>query len=134
MLQIPVWGWALATLRPIAIDRDNQRQALKMLMEQGIKRLKEGLIVVVFPEGTRVPLGEKKKFNAGGAMLAHKTGVPVVPLAHNSGQFWSRNSFLKYPGVIQVKIGPVIETEGKKAKDINAEAEAWIENAMMEFE
>lgn len=133
LLWIPLGGWALATLKPIAIDRSSQREALKALIEKGTQRLQEGLSIVIFPEGTRVAPGANKKFNAGGAMLAHKSGFPVVPLAHNAGEFWPRNSFLKYPGTIQVRIGPVIETDGKKAKDINAEAEAWIAQAMAEI-
>ena len=133
LLWIPIGGWALATLRPIAIDRENQRDALKTLIEQGTAALNEGLWVVVFPEGTRTAPGENTKFSAGGAMLAHKTGYPAVPLALNAGEVWPRYSFLKYPGVIKVKIGPVIETEGKKAKEINAEAETWIAKAMAEI-
>ncbi len=130
---IPIGGWALATLKPIAIDRGNQREALKKLIEQGTKRLKEGLFVIVFPEGTRAAPGEDKKFNAGGAMLAQKSGYPVLPLAHNAGEYWPRYSFLKYPGTIKVKIGPLISVDGKKAKEINAEAEAWIAQAMTEI-
>ncbi|MGZ4958582.1 MAG: lysophospholipid acyltransferase family protein [Methylomonas sp.] len=133
LLQIPFGGWALATLKPIAIDRQNQKEALKMLIEQGTERLQEGLFVVVFPEGTRVAPGAHKKFNAGGAMLAQKSEFPVIPLAHNAGEFWPRNSFLKYPGVIKVKIGPQIDSRGKKSKDINTEAEAWINQAMAEI-
>lgn len=133
LLWIPIGGWALATLKPIAIDRENQREALKSLIEQGTARLKEGLFVVIFPEGTRAAPGENKKFNAGGAMLAQKSGYPVIPLAHNAGEYWPRYSFLKYPGTIQVRIGPVIATEGRKAKEINAEAEAWIAQAMSEI-
>jgi 1-acyl-sn-glycerol-3-phosphate acyltransferase len=131
LLQIPFGGWALATLKPIAIDRSNQKEALKMLLDQGIERLQEGLFVLIFPEGTRVAPGAYKKFNAGGAMLANKSGYPVIPLAHNAGEFWPRNSFLKYPGVIKVKIGPMISTQDKSTKDINAEAEAWISQAML---
>jgi 1-acyl-sn-glycerol-3-phosphate acyltransferase len=89
---------------------------------------------VIFPEGTRVAPGDSKKFNAGGAMLAHKSGFPVIPLAHNAGEFWPRNSFIKYPGVIKVKIGPQIISENKKTKEINAEAEAWINQAMLEIQ
>ncbi len=133
LVRIPVGGWALATLKPIAIDRENQREALRMLVEQGTARLKEGFVVVIFPEGTRAAPGEDKKFNAGGAMLAHKSHYPVVPLAHNAGEFWPRYSFLKYPGTIKVKIGPAIATKDKKAKEINAEAETWIAQAMKEI-
>ena len=134
LLLIPFGGWALATLKPIAIDRKNQKQALQMLIEQGMARLQEGVHVLIFPEGTRVAPGDSKKFNAGGAMLAYKSGFPVIPLAHNAGEFWPRNSFIKYPGVIKVKIGPQIISENKKAKQINAEAEAWITQAMLEIQ
>ncbi len=130
---IPFGGWALATLKPIAIDRQNKRESLKALIQQGTARLEEGLVVVIFPEGTRAAPGEDKKFSAGGAMLAHHSGYPVIPLAHNAGEFWPRNSFLKFPGVIKVKIGPAIEVQGKKAKEINAEAEAWIAQAMKQI-
>ncbi len=133
LLWIPLGGWALATLKPIAIDRENQREALKSLIEQGTTRLKEGMFVIIFPEGTRAAPGENKKFNAGGAMLAQKSGYPVIPLAHNAGEYWPRYSFLKYPGTIQVRIGPAIQTRDRKAKDINAEAEAWIAQAMQEI-
>ena len=133
LLWIPFGGWALATLRPIAINRDKQRESLKKLLEEGAQALKDGLWVVVFPEGTRTAIGENKKFNAGGAMLAQKTGYPVIPLAHNAGKVWPRYSFLKYPGVIKVKIGEPIVVEGKKAKEINAEAERWIAQAMEEM-
>ena len=133
LLWLPVWGWALATLKPIAIDRSNQMGALRTLIDKGTASLKQGLWVVVFPEGTRVAPGEKKKFNAGGAMLAHKSGFPVIPVAHNAGEFWPRYSFLKYPGTIKVKIGPAIESKDRKAAELNAEAEAWIAKAMKEI-
>ncbi len=133
LTQIPLGGWALSTLKPISIDRENQRAALRTLIEQGTERLKEGLIVIIFPEGTRAAPGEDKKFNIGGAMLAQQSGYPVIPLAHNAGEFWPRYSFLKYPGTIKVKIGPAIESIDKKAKEINSEAEAWIAQAMKEI-
>lgn len=88
LTQIPVGGWALSLLKPIAIDREKPKAALRALLDQGIARLKEGLVVIVFPEGTRAAPGEDKKFNIGGAMLAHKSGYPVIPLAHNAGEFW----------------------------------------------
>ncbi len=130
---IPIGGWALATLKPISINRDSQRAALNSLIEQGTERLKEGFVVVIFPEGTRAAIGENKKFKAGGALLAQKSGYPVIPLAHNAGEFWPRYSFLKYPGTITVKIGPAITTKEKTTKEINSEAEAWIVQAMNEI-
>jgi len=130
---IPIGGWALATLKPIAINRESQKAALNSLIEQGIERLKEGFVVVIFPEGTRAAPGENKKFKVGGALLAQKSGYPVVPLAHNAGTFWPRYSFLKSPGTITVKIGPAIETKEKTTKQINSETEAWIVQAMNEI-
>lgn len=134
LLWFPIWGWGLATLRPIAIERKNQREALRVLMEKGKQCLNEGIWVITYPEGTRTAPGTQKPFSAGGAMLAHKAGYPIVPIAHNAGTLWPRYSFLKYPGTIKVKIGPVIETHGKKPKEINAEAEAWVNQAMQELE
>ena len=134
LLWIPFGGWALATLKPIAINRENQRTALKILLDQGGKALSAGFWVIIFPEGTRAAPKEHKKFGVGGAMLAHKNACPIIPLAHNAGSVWPRYSFLKYPGIIKVKIGPAIEVEGKKAREINAEAEQWIIQAMSEIE
>ncbi|MGZ8161854.1 MAG: lysophospholipid acyltransferase family protein [Methylobacter sp.] len=133
LLWLPVLGWAMATLKPIAIDRTNQRAALRLLLDQGTACLNQGLWVIIYPEGTRTAPGETRKFNAGGAMLAQKTGYPVIPVAHNAGQYWPRYSFLKYRGTIKLKIGPVIESKGRKATDINAEAEAWITQTMKEI-
>jgi 1-acyl-sn-glycerol-3-phosphate acyltransferase len=130
---MPIGGWVLATLKPIAIDRDKKRAALRAIVEQGTARLKEGFVVVIFPEGTRAAPGEDKDFNIGGALLAQKSEYPVIPLAHNAGEFWPRYSFFKYPGIIKVKIGPVINTKGKKAKQINLEASSWIAEAMSEI-
>jgi 1-acyl-sn-glycerol-3-phosphate acyltransferase len=133
LLWLPVLGWAMATLNPIAIDRTNRRAALRLLLDKGADCLSRGLWVIIFPEGTRTAPGETKKFNAGGAMLAQKTGYPVIPVAHNAGQYWPRYSFLKYPGTIKVKIGPLIESKGRKAADINAETEVWIAQALKEM-
>jgi len=133
LVWLPIWGWALGTLKPIAIDRENQRAAMRILLEKGTAYLNQGFWVIIFPEGTRTAAGEIRKFSAGGAMLAQKTGFPVIPVAHNAGDYWPRYSFLKYPGTIKVKIGPVIESKGRKAADINAEAESWIAQAIKEM-
>ncbi|MGR9086244.1 MAG: lysophospholipid acyltransferase family protein [Gammaproteobacteria bacterium] len=133
LLWLPFWGWAMATLKPIAIDRTHQRAALRTLLEKGQAYLNEGLWIVIFPEGTRTAPGEIKKFNAGGALLAQQSGCPVIPIAHNAGLYWPRYSFLKYPGTIRVKVGPMIESKGRKAQEINSEAEAWIARAMKDL-
>lgn len=127
LLRIPLFGWGLAVLRAIAIDRKAGRKALQQVVEQGRERLDAGIWVVVFPEGTRTAPGSRQAYNVGGAMLATKTGYPVVPIAHNAGEFWPRAGWLKRPGTITVAIGPAIATAGRKAGEVNAEAEAWIE-------
>jgi 1-acyl-sn-glycerol-3-phosphate acyltransferase len=130
LLWFPVWGWSLLTLKSIVINRKNQRASLRILLEKGTGYLNQGLCVLIFPEGTRTAPGKLRKFSIGGAMLAQKSGYPVIPVAHNAGDFWPRYSFLKYPGTIKVKIGPVIESKGRKATDINADVESWIAQAM----
>ncbi|MGE0080324.1 MAG: lysophospholipid acyltransferase family protein [Thiohalomonadaceae bacterium] len=130
LLRIPFFGWGLAAAWPIAIDRKAGREALKQVIEQGVERLRNGFWVVVFPEGTRVAPGTRGRYATGGAALARQAGVPVVPVAHNGGEHWRRDTFLKIPGEIQVRIGPAIDTAGKSAAAITTEAETWIENAM----
>jgi 1-acyl-sn-glycerol-3-phosphate acyltransferase len=133
LLWIPFWGWAMATLKPIAIDRNNKSAALRKLISHGTEALKQGLWVIVFPEGTRMPVGEMGGFSAGGAMLAQKSGYPVIPIAHNAGKYWPRYSFLKYPGTIKVKIGSPIISKDRKTADINKEAEDWVAQALQEI-
>lgn len=133
LLWVPFFGWGLAMLKPIAINRKAGKQALRQLREQGAQRLAAGMWVVIFPEGTRVAPGEKRPYAPGGAMLAHHTGHPVVPVAHNAGEFWPRHGFIKRPGTIRLVIGPAITSTGRSASEINAEAEAWIENKACEI-
>lgn len=130
LLWIPVFGWGLALTRPIAIDRKAGRKAMKQVLQQGRQRLEDGRWVIIFPEGTRVAPGIRKRYNMGGALLAQKTGYPVVPVAHNAGSFWRRRGFIKYPGTIRLVIGPAIPTEGKRADEINAQVEHWVETTM----
>ena len=133
LLYIPFFGWGLALFSPIAIDRAAGREALKQIETQGRARLKSGFWVLIFPEGTRMPPGEAGKFQIGGAWLAAKAGVPVVPVAHNAGRYWPKNGFLKYPGEIVVRIGAPIATNGRKATQVMAESENWIEAAMRDL-
>ena len=128
LLWIPLFGWALALTSPIAIKRSDGKGAIKQLLEQGKQRLAQGFCVVVFPEGTRVPYGQRGKYKIGGALLAASTGVPVIPVAHNAGRLWGRNAFSKHPGLITMSIGAPIETRGLKADEINQRVETWIEN------
>ncbi len=130
LLWLPFFGWGLYCLDPIAIKRSAGRNAIKQIIKQGTERLKRGIWVVIFPEGTRVKPGTREKYKIGGALLAAKSGYPVVPVAHNAGEFWPKGAFLKKPGTIKVVIGPVIETKGKPADQILAEAEQFIEGEM----
>lgn len=130
LLWIPFFGWGLAAIRPIAIDRSGGHAAVEQLVSQGRQRLNSGRCVMVFPEGTRVLPGQTARYRMGGAVLAAQTDAPVVPIAHNAGELWPRHSFLKWPGEITVAIGPPIDTSGKKADQINAEAREWIESRM----
>ena len=130
LLSVPFFGWIMVYFKPIAIDRKSGRKAVDQIVEQGIDRLKTGNYVFIFPEGTRVAPGTRKRYGIGGAILAEKSGYPVLPIAHNAGVFWRRRDIRKYPGVIDVHIGPLIPTEGRSASDINKQAEEWIETAV----
>lgn len=127
LLWLPFFGWGLAMTSPIAIKRSDGKGAVKQLLRQGKERLEMGFCVVIFPEGTRIPYGQRGKYKIGGALLSASTGVPVVPIAHNAGKLWGRNSFMKHPGVITMSIGPAIDPAGLKADEINQRAEEWIE-------
>jgi 1-acyl-sn-glycerol-3-phosphate acyltransferase len=127
LLWIPFFGWGLALMSPIAIDRSRGGAALRSIARRGRERLRQGFWVVVFPEGTRVAPGERRPYQLGGAWLAAASGAPVVPVAHNAGLFWPRNAFVKRPGTVIVRIGPMIESAGRDPKTINSLAEEWIE-------
>ncbi len=134
LLWIPFFGWGLASNEPIAIDRGKKTQALQQLISQGKERLKKGRWIIIFPEGTRRPVSEPGDFQVGGALIATKAQVPVVPVAHNAGVFWSKkNSFNKKPGTIEVIIGPPIKSKGRKPREVNAEARAWILEALKDL-
>lgn len=127
LLWIPFFGWGLALMSPIAIDRSRGVAALRAMARRGRERLEQGFWVIVFPEGTRVAPGERREYQLGGAWLAAAAAAPVVPVAHNAGLFWPRNAFLKRPGTVTVRIGPAIETAQRDPKTINSMAEKWIE-------
>ncbi|MDO9467891.1 MAG: lysophospholipid acyltransferase family protein [Thiobacillus sp.] len=130
LLNVPFFGWAFRLLSPIAIDRSAGREALKQIVSQGRDKLAQGFWVLVFPEGTRVAPGEKGRYGIGGAWLAAETGAPIVPVAHNAGEVWPKNAFIKHPGTITVRIGPVIDSTGKSAAELTRAVEAWIETEM----
>jgi len=128
LLRVPFFGWGLASLNPIAIDRKAGARALKVVLERGTERIRDGWWVLLFPEGTRVPPGRRGRYTQTGAALAIAAGCPLIPVAHNAGVFWARNALTKHPGTIEVVIGPPIALEGKSAKAVLREAEEWIES------
>jgi 1-acyl-sn-glycerol-3-phosphate acyltransferase len=134
LLWIPFFGWGLAMTSPIAIDRSAGRKALKQLVTLGKARLAKGLWVVVFPEGTRMAPKTQGKFHIGGAWLASGSAATVLPVAHNAGSHWPKNSFLKNPGTITVSVGEAFTTKGLKADQVNTKAEAWINAEMPTLE
>jgi len=134
LLWLPFFGWVLAMLRPIAIDRSARGAAVTQVIEQGTARLDEGYWVVVFPEGTRVPAGESRRYGLSGALLAREAGYPVVPVAHDAGHYWPRRSWLKRPGTIRVVIGAPIETRGRDPREINEDARRFIEATLASIE
>jgi len=127
LLWVPIFGWGLAALRPIAIDRKSGRSAVMQVVRQGKRRLANGTWVMIFPEGTRVPVGTEKRFGVSGALLAEHAHVPILPVVHNAGEFWPRRGLIKKPGTIQVKIGAPIPAEGRSAPRHNEAVKAWID-------
>ncbi len=130
LLWIPFFGWGLAMLSPVAIDRKAGMRALKQMLAQGRDRLQRGFWIIVFPEGTRVAPGMRRTYQTGGAAIAVHAGAPVLPVAHNAGTCWRRDAFRKYPGTITVSIGKPIDSRGKKADALTREVEDWIEAEM----
>ena len=133
LLWAPILGWVIWLLKPIAINRRGGRGAVDQVIARGRQRLAEGLWVVVFPEGTRVPAGQSRRFGLSGTLLAQAAGLPVVPVAHNAGHFWPRRGLFKRPGTIEVVVGRPMPTEGRDPRELNAEIQAWVEaelNAM----
>ena len=133
LLWVPFFGWALAVFSPIAIDRKGGRQAVEQVLRQGQERLAEGRWVVIFPEGTRVAPGERRRYGLSGALLAAVTELPVIPVTHNAGDFWPRRGLMKRPGTIRMVVGPPIEAAGRSPRDVNRDVESWIETTLDEI-
>jgi 1-acyl-sn-glycerol-3-phosphate acyltransferase len=131
LLWIPFFGWGLALMSPIAIDRSRGVSALRRMAELGRQRLAQGFWIAIFPEGTRVRPGERRKYHLGGAWLAVNCGAPVVPVAHNAGMFWGKKAFLKRPGTVTVEIGAPIDSSAHTPESLIAAVEEWIEARMV---
>ena len=134
LLWIPFFGWGLAMLSPVAIDRTAGMRALKQMLAQGKDRIARGFWIIVFPEGTRIAPGARGTYQTGGAAIAVHAGAPVLPVAHNAGTCWGRHAFRKYPGTITVSIGKPIDSRGKKADALTREVETWIETEIPRLE
>jgi 1-acyl-sn-glycerol-3-phosphate acyltransferase len=130
LLKIPFFGWAIGSMDMIHIDRKQGTQSLKKMAEQGKRLMDKGTWVIMFPEGTRIPRGEKGVYKTGGARLAIETGTPVVPVAVTSAKCWPRKAFIKTPGIVDISIGRPIPSAGREPAELMREVEAWIEAEM----
>ena len=133
LTMIPIFGWALLLLKFILIDRKSGKTAIAQMVEQSRDRIANDVNVIIFPEGTRMPVNAPPNYRMGGAVVASKIGADILPVAHNAGEFWPRLGFIKWPGEVTISIGPVIRPHGKKPDDILRETQQWIEGRMKEI-
>ena len=134
LLKVPFFGWAMARMDMIHIDRADGKRAFVKVVQQGQRLLDQGTWVIMFPEGTRVNRGERGTYKTGGTRLAVRTGAPVIPIAVTSAKCWPRKAFVKTPGVVEFSIGPPIPSAGRDADELMAEVEAWIEAEMQRLD
>ena len=134
LLYIPFFGWAMARMDMIHIDRSKRAEAWNKVAQQGRRLAALGVWVIMFPEGTRIPRGKAGTYKSGAARLAIETGVPIVPIAHNSARCWPRKSFLVRPGLVDVVIGKPIPSAGREADELMREVQTWIEARMRELD
>ncbi len=130
LVWLPIFGLAVIAVQSITINRSSGRSAMQQIITDGTAKLKKGRLVMIFPEGTRVSPGERKRYGLGGAILAEQSGYPIIPVAHNAGVFWRRRGVKKYPGTVQMVIGEPIDPTGKSSNEIIAEVEEWIESTV----
>lgn len=130
LMWVPFLGWVLRLLTPIAINRQAGKNAVQQVLDQGTRYLQAGLWVAIFPEGTRVPAGETRRYGVGGVLLARAAGRLIVPVAHDAGEYWPRRSWLKKPGTITLVIGPPIDPANREPREVNEEVRRWIETTL----
>jgi 1-acyl-sn-glycerol-3-phosphate acyltransferase len=133
LMWAPFLGWALAALQPIAINRNAGRSAVEQIVEKGVEQLRAGAWVMVFPEGTRMPAGETRRYGLSGTLLAQRAGVPIVPVAHDAGYFWPRRGLRKRPGTVRFCIGPPVDPAGRDPREVNEEIQRWVEKRVAEL-
>jgi len=129
----PFFGWALACVNSIAIDRSAHRTAIAQIIKQGRRRLAEGMWVMIFPEGTRMRAGETRRYGVSGTLLAQAANTFILPVAHNAGDFWPRRGWRKRPGTVRFVIGTPIDPAGREPREVNAEIQDWIETKVDEL-
>ena len=130
LLYVPFFGWAMSRMDMIHIDRSQRAQAFNKVVAQGKRLMAQGVWVIMFPEGTRIPRGQQGVYKSGGARLASETGAPVVPVAVTSAKCWPRKAFIKKPGIVDISIGQPIPSAGRKPDELMREVERWIEAEM----
>jgi 1-acyl-sn-glycerol-3-phosphate acyltransferase len=130
LLSVPFFGWAMARMDMIHIDRGQQSKAFAKVVTQGKRLMGEGVWVIMFPEGTRIPRGQVGTYKTGGTRLAIEAGVPVIPIAVTSAKCWPTKAFIKKPGVVDISIGKAIASEGREPDELMQEVQAWIESEM----
>lgn len=130
LLWVPFFGWGLASVNPIAINRNQKTSAMEQILEKGKTCLDEGRWILIFPEGTRIAPGKIGKYKMGGARLAVHAGCPIIPIAHNAGRYWPKRQFIKKPGTIRVIVGPAIESVHRKPEEVLADVKNWIEGTI----
>jgi 1-acyl-sn-glycerol-3-phosphate acyltransferase len=130
LLYVPFFGWAMSRMDMIHIDRSQRAQAFNKVVEQGKRLMAQGVWVIMFPEGTRIPRGQKGVYKSGGTRLAIETGAPVIPVAVTSAKCWPRKAFIKKPGIVDISIGKPIPSAGRQPDELMREVEAWIEAEM----
>jgi len=133
LIWAPFFGWALACLHPISINRNARRVAVQQVIQQGQKRLSEGLWVMIFPEGTRMRAGETRRYGVSGTLLAQEAKTLILPIAHNAGDFWPRRGWRKLPGTVRFVIGPPVDPNGRDPREVNTEIQDWIESKVAEL-
>ena len=130
LLRLPFFGWSMGRLDMIHIDRASRAIALKQVIAQGQRLLAQGVWIILFPEGTRIPRGAAGTYQTAGTRLAVQAGAPVIPIAVSSGKCWPRKGFIKHAGIVDVVIGKPIASVGREPKELMREVQNWIETEM----
>jgi len=134
LMWAPFFGWALACLSPIAINRGSGKQAVNQVINKGKKQLSAGRCIMIFPEGTRMPSGQTRRYGISGTLLAQEAGTVILPIAHNAGDYWPRRGWLKRPGNVVFSIGKAVNPAGRDPRQVNEEIQEWIESRLKEIQ